>query len=77
MTIPPNTFKQYYNSLSLADKTELIEKVTAALEISESTFYRRLNMPWLYNGLERDKIAELAEIKPEYLFTPETLNQPA
>lgn len=77
MTIPPNTFKHYYNSLNLQDKTSFADKVQEALEISESTFYRRINMPWLFSPPERQKIAEISGIDVQLLFSSETLNQPA
>lgn len=77
MTIPPNTFKAYYNTLNLDDKLNFIAQVCQAFEISESTFYRRINMPWLYNPTEREKLAEIAGLSAELLFSPETINQPA
>lgn len=77
MTIPPNTFKQYYNALNLADKIAFANKVRASLAISESTFYRRINMPWLFSPLERKEIAKIAEISEQVLFSEETLNQTA
>lgn len=77
MTIPHNTFKQYYNSLNLDDKQSISDQIRAALDISESTFYRRINAPWLFNPAEREKIAQLTGISEHLLFSPETLNQPA
>jgi len=68
-----NTFKDFYEGLPGNKKAHFVADVMQTCEISEATFYRRLNNPTLFKPLEIAAIKNIATVyncqEPTKLFT--------